>query len=305
MNEYPSAEILAALRGLVGARDPAGREAIWRSVVLAQGNDDFPMVFDFALENELILPCESDAVPWNNPMDGSEMVWVPPGPFIVGSHKQRASCKGFSLARHPVTNAQFARFREETTYAPPAGHPYSDQFLAHWRKGAVPKALADHPVVFVSYVDALHYCAWAGLTLPTEWQWEKAARGPDGRPYPWGLNAPLARASSLAQVATKGTIAIGSFPRTRSPYGCEDLVGNVSEWCQTTTGDDPAAMPTPDPGALLAGGKAVVYAAVRGACYLRSRPPTMVSWHRRGLSRTRRNAWVGFRPACFLPCRPL
>ena len=87
-------------------------------------------------------------------------------------------------------------------------------------------------MVWVSYIDALPYCRWAGLTLPTEWLWEKAARGRDGRPYPWG-NA-LAVGGASANVRCDGHSPVGSYPRTRTAYGCEDMIGNVSEWCQMT-----------------------------------------------------------------------
>src|SRR5262249_52705776 len=124
---------------------------------------------------------------WINPIDESEMIWIPPGPFVVGKDRRRAECKGFSLGRFPVTNAQFLRFIEETNYVP---HD-PDLFLTHWNGSRkLTKAMAECPVIHVSYIDALHYCKWAGLTLPTEWLWEKAARGPDGRDYPWGDDLP-------------------------------------------------------------------------------------------------------------------
>jgi serine/threonine-protein kinase len=229
------------------------------------------------------------------------MVWVPPGPFHVGKDNEPAESPGFSLARFPVTNAQFERFLDESGYRPPPDHPGEELFLAHWTNGAVPKGRGDHPVVWVSYLDALHYCAWAGLTLPTEWLWEKAARGPDGRPFPWGVEPP---SEKLTNVGTSDTCPVGRFARTRTPYGCEDLVGNVSEWCQMTKGEDFGHFPGPRPSIPPAAGGTKAYAAVRGSCYLRTRAVRMVSWHRRRLSVTRRNSWVGFRPALLLPFRP-
>jgi serine/threonine-protein kinase len=203
-----------------------------------------------------------------------------------------------------VTNARFARFLEETGYSPPAGHPEPDLFLSHWQKGKVPRGLEEHPVVFVSLIDALNYCRWAGLSLPTEWLWEKAARGPEGRTFPWGEQRPLMGKVQLAQVRAKGTCPVGSFPRTRSPYGCEDLIGNVSEWCLMTPEGDYGHLPAPWPEVPAPEMPPGPYAAVRGSAFMRTDMALMVAWHRRRLSITRRNRWVGFRPACLIPYRP-
>jgi serine/threonine-protein kinase len=303
----PSAELVSGLRGLLAEGDRKRRGlAAWRLVLQAAGNADFPVVLDFALENDLIVSCEEAGRParyttWRNPIDGSEMVWIPPGPFFVGEKKEPARSKGFSLARFPVTNAQFARFLQDSGYRPPPDHPGEEHFLARWTKGAIPRGKEDHPVVWVSYLDALHYCAWAGLTLPTEWLWEKAARGPDGRPYPWGVEPP---SEKLTNVRSSDTCPVGKFSRTRTPYGCEDLVGNVSEWCQMTAGDDVGYFPEPRPSIPPAAGGEKTYAAVRGSCFMRTRDVRMASSHRRRLSVIRRNGWVGFRPALLLPFRP-
>ncbi len=317
VNPYPSAAILGSLKELLGkrlSRDKKVREA-WALVLRAGANEDFPVVADFALENEWIAALENPTdtrvlargakVPtWLNPLDGSEMVWIPPGPFLIGPKCQPAESKGFSLARHPVTNAGFARFLAESGYKPPANHPGPDQFLAHWEGGKVPKGREDHPVVFVSLIDALHYCRWAGLSLPTEWLWENAARGPDGRTYPWGEVRPVSRNVRLAHVHATDTCAVVVYPRTRSVYGCENLVGNVSEWCLPVADGAYGEMPAPWPEVPEAQDPPGPYAPVRGSCFLRTSQPSMTAWHRRRLSITRRNRWVGFRPACPLPYRP-
>ena len=111
----------------------------------------------------------------------------------------------------------------------------------------------------------------------------------------------MSRKERLANVGTDGTCAVDSYPRTRSPYGCEDLVGNVSEWCRTNDGKDLGAFPEPwpevkpDPEALT---------VVRGACFFRVIAGRMAASHRRQLSVVRRNQWTGFRPALLLSCRP-
>lgn len=241
---------------------------------------------------------------WTNPADGSEMIVIPAGPFLVGRDRLPAAAPAFSLARHPVTNAQFARFLEATGHRPDPAHPENGKFLSHWTRGRPPKALEQHPVTWVSLVDALAYLRWAGLTLPTEWFWEKAARGDDGRRFPWGDELPYDRRrhrrtdpSTLVRVSADGTRAVGSYPRTRTPYGCEDLVGNVSEWCLTTPEGD-YGRPPPDAAPQLPIGEAAAgRSVVRGACFLRTTERSLEAAGRRFLSMTRRNAWTGFRAA--------
>jgi formylglycine-generating enzyme required for sulfatase activity len=316
-----SSEALAELSRLCYAGTGRERSArVWQAFGRAYGARDWPVLLDFALEHGLVNRCEEGPrrgprgdevrhLVWVNPVDGSEMVWIPAGPFFVGP-KQRtriAQSAGFSLARHPVTNGQFARFLAESGYAPPPEHPDPELFLHHWEGGGVPAKLETHPVVWVSYLDALAYCDWAGVTLPTEWLWEKAARGPEGPPFPWGNESPYSRAGgkpNLANVRSRGTCPVGSFPRTRTAYGCEDMVGNVSEWCRMIEGDEHGRLPEERPEIRVPPPDDIVYAAVRGSCFLRSGYDRMPAWHRRRLSVTRRNRWVGFRPACFWACLP-
>ncbi|MGH7173537.1 MAG: formylglycine-generating enzyme family protein [Gemmataceae bacterium] len=321
-DSYPSSGLFAELSRLRGTAPGRERSArIWQVLGCAYGNADLPVLLDFALEHGLVNHCEETRqraqrggevrhLVWTSPADGCEMVWIPADRFFVGpkQDKRIAQSAGFSLARHPVTNGQFARFVAETDYDPPPAHPDRELFLSHWRSGKVPKKLEKHPVVWVSYLDALAYCDWAGATLPTEWLWEKAARGPDGPPFPWGDKSPLpghrGEKITLANVRSQGSCAVGSFPRTRTAYGCEDMVGNVSEWCRMTDGDDYGRFPEHRPEIRVPAPGELVYAAVRGSCFLRSSHSRMSAWHRRRLSGTRRNRWVGFRPACFLPCFP-
>ncbi|MBL8792603.1 MAG: SUMF1/EgtB/PvdO family nonheme iron enzyme [Planctomycetia bacterium] len=298
---------LEAVRHVENDRERSDRA--WRVVLAAADHDDSAVLLDYALEHGLVLPGDAGSKSWNNPIDGSEMIWIPPGPFVVGEENEPATCAGFSLARHPVTNAQFKRFLDETNYQPDATlHPEIEHFLSYWVNGKPPKHLERHPVVWVSLLDADAYCHWAGMQLPTEWLWEKAARGPEGRQYPWGSQTPLGK--SLAQVGAGSTCPVGSFPRTRTPYGCEDLIGNVSEWCEPTPEGEYGQLPRRQFGEsghvfnLRTRKWLEPFGQVRGSCYLRSNSQRMSAWHRRRLSLTRRNQWVGFRPACYLPCRP-
>lgn len=307
---YPSAKVIGELEALTKKKATKERAAAaWRLVTGAAANPDFHAVLDFARDHELVLPCEQSdpSAPnlvWTNPIDGSEMVWIPPGKFVYGTQGKTAECAGFSLARYPITNEQFHRFWLEAQYEPDESHP-EYTFLRQWDRGIGPfEATKRHPVTHVSLFDALAYCKWAGLTLPTEWMWEKAARGTDGRPYPWGEGS--WDNSKFAHVRKAGTCEVGKFAHVRSPYGCEEMVGNVSEWCfpmppKAAVGEfpppnDSVKFPRPDGPA--------VYTVVRGACFLRTSSSAMKASHRRNLSQTRRNQWVGFRPACLLPVRP-
>jgi len=156
---------------------------------------------------------------WRNPKDGKEMVRVPAGRFLYGDDKREVDLPEFWIDKAPVTNAEYARFVAETGHQPPQ----------HWKGKAPPKEIADHPVVSVSWDDATAYAGWAGGRLPTEEEWEKAARGTDGREYPWGDWAQGRCNSKEAGIG--GTTPVGKYsPQGDSPYGCQDCAGNVWEW---------------------------------------------------------------------------
>ncbi|MCW3054372.1 MAG: exported protein of unknown function [Chthonomonadales bacterium] len=165
-----------------------------------------------------------------NAKDGAEMVFIPAGEFTMGSDNDsydekpahKVMLDGYYIYRTPVTVAQYLKFCEETGHA----KPKAPKFNPNWEK-------RDHPIVNVSYNDALAYCAWAGVKLPTEAQWEKAARGTDGRTYPWGNAFDRSKlwSSTRKDEDAQGTKPVGSFPSGASPFGVLDMEGNVFQWC--------------------------------------------------------------------------
>ena len=125
----------------------------------------------------------------------------------------------YRIARYPVTNAEYELFVNATGHTPPP----------HWRGGKVPRHEATLPVVHVSWQDANAYAQWAQGRLPTEGEWEKAARGADGRIYPWGNSFEFV-ADQGADLITDQPTPVGNRPNTVSPYGVHDAAGNVWEW---------------------------------------------------------------------------
>ncbi|AKT39207.1 bifunctional serine/threonine-protein kinase/formylglycine-generating enzyme family protein [Chondromyces crocatus] len=168
--------------------------------------------------------------------NGEEMVLVPAGLFLMGQQRRKVHLDAYYIDRTPVTNRQFKRFIEVTGYQPEDQN--ANRFLFQMRRGELPKGMEEHPVTYVSWEDARAYAAWAGKRLPSEAEWEKAARGTDGRRYPWGRAEPTARYANFDNRSREnGTSPVGAYPEGTSPYGALDMAGNVWEWCDDY--DDP------------------------------------------------------------------
>jgi len=171
---------------------------------------------------------------------GLELCLVSKGEFVRGSpegrgrpseHPQhRIYLDPYYIGRYPVTQAQYARFVRETGHRVP--HIEKDWAQPHnWnrQRQTPPQGREEHPVVLISWDDAVAYCEWAGLRLPTEAEWEKAARGADGREYPWGDQDPTETLCNFG--ALGGTTPVGQYsPQGDSPCACADMAGNVWEW---------------------------------------------------------------------------
>lgn len=160
------------------------------------------------------------------------MVEIPAGPFTMGSDQgdpedapaHEVDLPAFEIDKFEVTNADFAAFVEANAYKTYAEEKGFRGWRDEWEDGE-----DNHPVVMVNWNDATAYCEWLGKRLPTEAEWEKAARGEDGRRFPWGDEWDPARAN-VKEAGLRGTTTAGSFGAGASPYGLEDVAGNVWEW---------------------------------------------------------------------------
>ena len=196
---------------------------------------------------------------------GAELVAVPGGTFVMGDARGDANeaprtvtVAPFRIMRHEVTNREFAAFVAATAHRTDPersgfGYVWTGRWHkvlgARWRRPNGPKGdlkgLEDHPVTQVSVRDAKAYCAWRGLRLPDEGEWEFAARGTDGRRYPWGDAPPRqdgvrrANFGTVPCCAADGsdgyvrTSPVGAFPAGASPFGLHDMAGNVWEWTRS------------------------------------------------------------------------
>lgn len=201
--------------------------------------------------------------------DKMVMVFVPEGPFIMGSNKEKpvekpeqsVTLDAYWIDQTEVTNDMFQAFVQTSGYKTVAeddgwsfvtstkSNAFSQSTGADWKHPQGPDSslvdLGNHPVVHINWDDANAYCEWSGGRLPTEAEWEKAARGTDGRTYPWGNEVPdgtrMNFADSHFPEGAKGvddgyrfTSPVGTYPEGASPFGVMDMAGNVDEWVAGT-----------------------------------------------------------------------
>lgn len=203
---------------LLGLLRPEAPERLHQAMARMMAKDPDDRYFDVAQTRLALMSA-----------DVEPMVAIPRGPFLRGSSKddpngrdeerpmRELELSAFYIDRNPVTVAQFQKFIDATE------HEVPDEFARH-----NPPQKADHPVVFVTWDEASAYASWAGKRLPTEAEWEKAARGTDGRQYPWGNEPPT---ESRAVFGGKsGTEPVSGRPEGASPFGAQDMAGNAFEW---------------------------------------------------------------------------
>jgi len=223
------------------------------------------------------------------------MVRVPAGTFYFSAENtdqfipypdpknKKIEMPSYYMDIYPVTNRRFSIFLEECGYIPQD----TVNFLKHWIDGKIPEGMEDHPVVYVSHEDAEAYARWSGKRLPTEAEWQYAGQGADGRAWPWGN----AFDSTLCNHAQGHTASVSAFPQGSSPFGLQDMVGNV--WQLTSDVYDNGTCYY----VIMKGGS--YYKPTSSWWYVKGGPQPL-NWHQQLLLVSPgfdRNATVGFRCA--------
>ena len=178
---------------------------------------------------------------WTSPLDGMTMVYVPAGEFLMGSESGHADEKpqhrvildGYWIDRTEVTNSMYARCVQAGVCNPPSDRStkiYHSNFYYERSLYYGNTDFDQFPVVNVNWKGASAYCAWIGERLPSEAEWEKTARGTDGRTYPWGEKSPDCPLLNFNEMCEPNMSAVGRYPAGGSPYGALDMAGNVWEW---------------------------------------------------------------------------
>jgi serine/threonine-protein kinase len=211
------------------------------------------------------------------------MISIPGGEFVIGRDNgsdyegpaHKVTVKPFSIDKTEVTNAQYAEFIAVT------GH----QAPSHWVDGKYPAGEANFPVVNVNWYDARDYAQWAGKRLPTEEEWEYAARGRENYLYPYG-NTWKPQFSNAAEDGYGKPRAAGSYPDGASPFGVLDMAGNVAEWTATEYKPYPGSKAKPDDG----------YKVIRGGAF-NTKATDQTATDRRYISPSTTRPYVGFRCA--------
>ena len=199
-----------------------------------------------------------------SPVDEATLVFIPAGEFVMGSDVSDGDADSDEYPQHTVYLDSFWIDRTEVTNdmyrrCVQAGECTEP---AHSRRYGSPEH-GNHPALGISWDQAVAYCTWAGRRLPTEAEWEKAARGTDGRLYPWGMETPDPSRLNFDHLVDDTTV-VGSYPAGASPYGVLDMAGNVWEWTADGYDEDYYAQsPAEDP----RGGDSVNRRVLRGGSW--------------------------------------
>ena len=195
---------------------------------------------------------------WTSPVDGMELVYIPKDQYMIGSldsdpqasinekPQHRVDLSGYWMDKTDVTNAMYAKCVQAGSC------PAKIMNLSFTRDSYYGNAEFDnYPVIYVNWDEAQTYCAWAGRRLPTEAEWEVAARGTDKRKYPWGNTSAscnlLNFGGGLANYCTGDTTDVGKYSKGASPYGILDMAGNVWQWVADWYGSNYLVEPHENP----------------------------------------------------------
>jgi formylglycine-generating enzyme len=243
--------------------------------------------------------------------DGAPMVVIPAGSFPMGVPdgdrdggrdeypRHEVLVDTFAIDKYEVTNGLYLAFVKSTGHRVPQNPKNPTRNL--WQGDSITNSLVDRPVINVDWFDAEAYCRWAGKRLPTEAEWEKAAKGTSDRRFPWGNVEPTAKHLNYNQrwMGEKTLMPVGSYEAGKSPFGVYDMAGNVWEWVNDWY--DPQyyeKSPEKNPQGPKTGSKKVI----RGAGW-QNETPTVRIFTRVESDPTGRNESTGFRCAADAPLK--
>jgi len=193
--------------------------------------DKWRILMEAHSRSELLIPVSTDSRKREvRDSTKKDFCYLPPGPFVLGEDKKMGELgSGIYMSKYPVTVKEFISFLQESRWNYPREQLDRMQEIS---------TQMDCPVCCISWLDAKQYCRWLRretkeyYSLPNEEEWEYAARGIDGRPFPWGYKEPDPRkACYKTDTPTVGTVPIGTYSENKSPFGCMELVGGIWEWC--------------------------------------------------------------------------
>jgi len=196
---------------------------------------------------------------------GIELIPIPTGDFLYGEKKERKHLSAYEIMKYPVTVAQYREFCIATGRSIPPPPDWK------WQDGQ-----DNHPAVSITWYDAAAFGAWLGMALPTEEEWEKAARGTDGREYPWGNDWDASKCRNSSKAACAMFYVTWGYEKGASPYGVHGMAGNVCEWCDSWY-------------------KVNSMRVARGGCSYSSSPDCFKASYREGYDPTLTKSTVGFR----------
>jgi formylglycine-generating enzyme required for sulfatase activity len=235
----------------------------------------------------------------------SRMVYIPAGNFTMGSTEQEDTSPvrtvyvdSFYISRYEVTNKEYEKFIQATGYSVPyQTGKESELFTWNPLKRTYPEGWDNMPVVLVNWQDAMEYCKWLSkewhctISLPTEAQWEKAARGMQEFRFPWGQTLPQSGWSNIA-FNSPALASTGSYEKDVSPFGCFDMAGNVSEWCRDSYQREAYKKASLHNPYIV---EESIWGVVRGGNWTVPSPSLVTTTYRQAVPKTSKNIRFGFR----------